>query len=772
LSLFRKCPKLSKKSLKIMNFPSHNARAGLMAAVLIAAATSSAATTNLMGRIDIRPLVPSEMTGALATAEKASGLSTVPVGQPVYLDAQINLVIPASDIQSVTWTLTNQPFGSTVTLSNSPLGTNIPVYRPSDQLVYQTAGRAMLRPDMRGQYTVIATITTASFGTTNVAQNLTAGTYMGVGTCELCHSGGNLAPNIYDEWSKTLHSSMFSKRIDGDTPGYSKNCISCHTVGYDANPLAVNGGFDDVATQLGWTFPPVLTNGNWASMQTNYPTLANLANIQCENCHGPGSEHAYALGDTSRISVSFNPGDCGQCHDAPTHHIKNQEWNQSKHAIGTRVPSGPGREACVRCHTSPGFADYADQVTPPNTTYEAIGCAGCHDPHDPTNPHQLRLPTDIILPDGTSVTNAGMGGFCMNCHQSRTGSYTNSLVNYPQGLPTWAGGSRFGPHDSPVAEMLEGVNGYTYGQTIPSSAHKFAVSDTCVTCHMQTVGSSDPAFLQAGGHTFKMSYTVVSTNGVTNVVDKTDVCMQCHGPIDDFDMPRQDYNGDGIVEGVQTEVQHLIDKLSTLLPDSKYHADGNYVAAGVVQTSISTQTNWPAKFLEAAWNWQFVNNDGSKGVHNAAYAVGLLKASIGDLTGDANTDGLPDAWQIQYFGSINNPNAAPGATPAGDGVPNWLKYSLGLDPTVPGVVVPGGVVWADGNVLSSSSETNTIHIYTAAEVSFDTEAGKLYQLQSINTINGGWQNVGSPITGTGGNMSYVTPTRPNVQQYYRVMKLD
>ena len=70
------------------------------------------------------------------------------------------------------------------------------------------------------------------------------------------------------------------------------------------------------------------------------------------------------------------------------------------------------------------------------------------------------------------------------------------------------------------------------------------------------------------------------------------------------------------------------------------------------------------------------------------------------------------------------------------------------------------------------SETNTIHIYTAAEVAFDTEAGKNYQLQSINTITGGWKNIGSPIAGTGGNLSYVTPTRANVQQYYRVMKID
>ena len=40
---------------------------------------------------------------------------------------------------------------------------------------------------------------------------------------------------------------------------------------------------------------------------------------------------------------------------------------------------------------------------------------------------------------------------------------------------------------------------------------------------------------------------------------------------------------------------------------------------------------------------QFVNADGSKGIHNAPFAVGILKASIADLTGDSNNDGIPDS---------------------------------------------------------------------------------------------------------------------------------
>ena len=50
-----------------------------------------------------------------------------------------------------------------------------------------------------------------------------------------------------------------------------------------------------------------------------------------------------------------------------------------------------------------------------------------------------------------------------------------------------------------------------------------------------------------------------------------------------FNMVRKDYNGDGVIEGIQTEVQKLLDRLNTLLPDSTYRADGNYVADGLVK---------------------------------------------------------------------------------------------------------------------------------------------------------------------------------------------
>ena len=184
----------------------------------------------------------------------------------------------------------------------------------------------------------------------------------------------------------------------------------------------------------------------------------------------------------------------------------------------------------------------------------------------------------------------------------------------------------------------------------------------------------------SGAHTFELKYNVTNS-GVVTEVDQVAVCNQCHGGITNFNFPVEDYANTGTIQGVQTEVQILLNQLSTLLPNSSGVVDGS------VKSSLSTKTNWTQAQLQAAYNFQYVVSDGSLGVHNAPFATGLLKASIANLTGVSVPGSLPDAWEIEYYGSITNANGAPDAVGA-SGIPNWLAYTLGVSPTVSGSQYP------------------------------------------------------------------------------------
>lgn len=57
-----------------------------------------------------------------------------------------------------------------------------------------------------------------------------------------------------------------------------------------------------------------------------------------------------------------------------------------------------------------------------------------------------------------------------------------------------------------------------------------------------------------------------------------------------------------------------------------------------------------------------------------------VEDTLPDNYGLYDNDGLPDQWQIQYFG-LENPDAAPNTDVTGTGQNNLFKYVAGLDPT-------------------------------------------------------------------------------------------
>jgi len=553
-----------------------------------------------------------------ATTDRSGGLTTVGLGEAVYLDAEVAISVPSSQISSVTWSLASKPAGSTAALITSPLGSNVSVYPPSDALIYQIAGRKLLRPDVAGIYNISATVTTAGSGVATVTVMIVASAYMGISACAQCHSNGPAGTtwSMVNDWSTTAHSTIFTNSINGNGAvvngvpyPYTSACWGCHTVGYDPSATEPNGDFYQLMNQLNWVAPTVLQAGNFAAMPA---ALQNVSNVQCENCHGAGSTHIASGGDPRLISKSVTAGVCVQCHAESPHHVKAIEWNNSAHAVTTTDPAG--NASCVGCHTNNGFIDRINGVAGADLTYDAISCQTCHEPHGETVPstqqHLVRTLNPVTLADGTVIKTAGAGTLCMNCHQARQNAVTYAA--------TTAGSAHFGPHEGPQADMLSGANGFTYGKTIPSSAHFDVVTDTCVSCHTQEPASTDPAIGLVGGHTFTMSFAGNATAPAEQMVG---ACQTCHGPeVTQFNFPLMDYDGDGVIDGVQTEVQHLLNNLALMLPP-----------VGQPKTSLTIDSTWTQPQLEAAYNWLFVTNDGSQGIHNMAYTVGLLKASIADL---------------------------------------------------------------------------------------------------------------------------------------------
>ena len=496
-----------------------------LCATLLFCMGSGLAALGQDAKIVSRPLTPQEIkTYELpATTQVSGGLYNVGVGGVIYLEAQV----PAGTVvNDISWTLDSTPQGSAAVLTESPLGETIPIYNPGDREVNSVAGRMMIVPDLIGQYTVTAVITTDGDPLT-VSRNLAGGTYAGVGEpglafhdppqCALCHA------DKYAGWKTTNHSQALTYEIDGlGSDHFAEYCIKCHSLGYDTSPLADNGGFDDIARLVEWTFPETLEPGNWDAMHDD---LKAVSNVQCESCHGAGSAHSRSGGNPELITVSTSSGDCGQCHDSEPYHTKNAQWNLSGHAVATRYPTGENRASCVKCHSGVGYIDFADGLAQDEfrTEYEAIVCATCHDPHTSSDEgHQLRVPGSIELVSGHMIEGGGKGRVCMSCHISRR----DAVATVEQSTS-----SRIDPHRGPQTDMLAGRNAYEYGRMMPSSGHMFAVEDSCVTCHMHEVPGGHMAKNKAGEHTFKAVWDAeVHRRIMWTMSIIVGSCTQCHGP--------------------------------------------------------------------------------------------------------------------------------------------------------------------------------------------------------------------------------------------------
>jgi len=104
--------------------------------------------------------------------------------------------------------------------------------------------------------------------------------YVGMETCDDCHS------EAVEFWQKTVHAQAWQTLVDRGQQ-FDYDCIGCHVTGFD-KPGGSNLAHND-----------------------------DLRNVQCEECHGPGSIHVAKGGEEKPLALLREPAKdfCAtQCH--------------------------------------------------------------------------------------------------------------------------------------------------------------------------------------------------------------------------------------------------------------------------------------------------------------------------------------------------------------------------------------------------------------------------------------------------------------------------
>ncbi len=558
--------------------------------------------------------------------EASSGSHVVGTGVKVYLKGE-PIGAPAT-VGEWAWALVSRPSGSSAGLSAA-----------AGELV-------TLRPDLAGVYVVRLTPLDANLQpTASVERRVIASRYAGVGVLQTnspptprapqcgasyCHGDNSGTERLrkVTPWLQSSHAQKLQLHMNGHYGAYyPTSCLSCHTVGFNTDPAANNGGFDDVAASINYPLSTITdlvadaVNNNRQNFPQLPAQLQNMASIQCESCHGPGTYHVSHLTDPDKgiSGVNLGADQCLQCHSTGTGRQQiGWQWAGSAHVNADKAtPTVATTGSCLRCHTGEGFVQQTRGQAPTAVADpHAVTCSTCHDPHFSGNPHQLRVAGPVTIDSSHIFAQPGMGGTCMQCHQSRVVNLTETVHN-----------SFRGAHYGPQTDMLMGVNGWDFGLPLAAnSAHDRVVADTCVSCHMAAPTHSGSGVTEpprVGGHTFALRDAEVENVG--------NACASCHETLETIDRrARGDYDGDGVREGIQTEIRGLLAILQPLiaaLPGVTYSS-----SSGTFSTNATAFANLSDNQKRALYNFNFVVKDGSYGIHNASYAVQLLQRSYYPLT--------------------------------------------------------------------------------------------------------------------------------------------
>ncbi|MHB9003726.1 MAG: hypothetical protein ACYC6C_06635 [Coriobacteriia bacterium] len=283
-----------------------------------------------------------------------------------------------------------------------------------------------------------------------------------------------------------------------------------------------------------------------------------------------------------------------------------EAWAESLHS--KPVTFAAERTPCASCHDGRAFAENVDdpsqlEAGPVGPYVTPTDCRACHTGRG--KEVMLAGSTDAV-PTAEGSVEGGKGALCMECHNQ----FGEPDINDPE---------RGYPHYGPQADVLNGTGGMTEGLTLVSTKDHQEIEDTCVACHMS--GEQSHSFLPNEA-----------------------ACEECHENFTSAEdiIADADYDGNGQAEAFVTEVEGLMNALETAINETAESTEFAAQSGSIIfKSNDTTMTTVPTPAYMGAYNWELIDHDSSRGIHNPFFTVSLLQETYREMTGAAIPNAQP-----------------------------------------------------------------------------------------------------------------------------------
>ena len=451
-------------------------------------------------------------------------------------------------------------------------------------------------------------------------------------------------------------------------------CEACHGSGMDHYAYAHADTADGTPPTIHPGYDPAFGDTHYLpDVSTAFDTFPNVYHLQsCGPCHSP-DHHAGGSSLDNLLSNQYPEwyGGDGTGLFSEDGHSDSLIVETLQGFMTSTIRAVP----CVSCHTVEGFVTFyamgdtswassqtvIDRLVtetgdtsiddprplPGAASLPQVSCVSCHPSHEPGV---------LVRSLGGAVTGTEvMANLCITCHNVR------ALMSEVGSGQYDIGGLEIPRH--PQKEVFEGVNnvdndGLRGVESLPSflpsylsadSAHAgtFNIPEGCAGCHYLFLPQENLAerpLKATTGHRFvPRMENCLSSYGLGGCHQETDFLLSDStapsfedSTLATFDFgsifysvagqPGTDYDLDGVIEPFQTEILGMLKDIKDVLTGAGVLFDAKQGLFDLTQMASRTTTE-----RAAAYNYDFVVEDGSLGYHNPIYVVNLLAASISAL---------------------------------------------------------------------------------------------------------------------------------------------